>query len=95
MGNKVNISSMEDFNNMMKKFWVIGTIYFYFDLERSDEIFASYLHLKGNKMIIRTPRKYKTKKIASDKINQTLLNELKPYKFVYVSNRILRVEHHR
>jgi hypothetical protein len=64
MGNKINISSMENFDEMLKKFWVVGSIYFYFDLERLDGIFASYMYLKGNRLVIKTPTKYKSKRIS-------------------------------
>jgi len=51
---------------MFGKFWKVGNVYFYFDLERADGVFASYLHIKNNIMIIRTPNSYKKIVVRAD-----------------------------
>ncbi len=66
MGEKINVNSLEDFDNLMSKFWKIGTVYFYFDLERSDEVFSSYLKVNNGYMVIKTPSYYKKIRIPYD-----------------------------
>lgn len=52
-GIKITSTKLEDFKNILSKSWQSGNTYFYFDLETSSNIFASYAVIKNGHLIVK------------------------------------------